>query len=103
MAAHIFQITSLFMGMLFVLVGSAFLILLTPLVITLITSILLVTFSISAINTAFTQIGQYVNIHAPKRAILVYFADKIPSSVGRVEISHSKQRQNYDKISTNKD
>ncbi|GAV30249.1 hypothetical protein PMKS-003759 [Pichia membranifaciens] len=49
--------------------------------------------SISATNLLLKRAYTTVNSYIPTRSILTYFADQIPPSVGRVEVTHQKQQR----------
>lgn len=44
------------------------------------------------VNRAYATVNNYI----PLRSILTYFADQIPPSVGRVEVTHQKQRKDFE-------
>lgn len=56
-----------------------------PLILMLTLTILVIGFSVSAVNSAFTHVSSV--FYKPKliRKILVYFAERIPPSVGQPE------------------
>ncbi|KAG0688488.1 hypothetical protein C6P40_000898 [Pichia californica] len=67
-----------------------------PFIFLVVSSMLVASFSITAVFAVNRRVYSIVNDYFPIRDILVYFADRIPPSVGRVEVSHQKQRKDYE-------
>lgn len=87
---------SFFLGSFFLSVTTIAFISSLPFIAMFISTILFTSFSLSAINIVYKRVNCIIHEYIPIRDILTFFADRIPPSVGRVEVSHQKQRQDYE-------
>lgn len=93
MASVTSNFTTFITGLIFLGLSSFALLLCIPLIVVLITLMLFTGLSISATNVLISRVYFTLNSFIPARGILTYFADQIPPSVGRVEVTHQKQRK----------
>lgn len=93
------SITSSFSSFLFgfiIMAGSAVIVFLSiPVILLVIIVMLFMGFSITVLSSLYNQLTDTVNTIFPTRDILTYFANQIPPSVGRVEVSQRKQLEDY--------
>lgn len=75
--------------------GAIVMFLTIPIILLTVTLLLIIGFSVTFLSSLYNQLNEAVGYIFPTREILTYFADKIPPSVGRVEVSQQKQLKDY--------